>query len=496
VALAAFWERYYPFAQSLTDHHPGFLIFPGGLIMKIHFNGAARTVTGSQFLLEVNGQKLLIDCGLYQGKREESYRRNRSFRFNPARLDAVILSHAHIDHSGTLPLLVKQGYQGKIFGTPATCDLADIMLRDSGHIQESDAEYVNKKRSRRGEPPVEPLYTQADAEHVSEHLVDMNYEQEFEPIDGVKVRLHDAGHILGSSSVELIIRENGQTRRVWFSGDIGRKNLHILRDPVFPENAEYLIMESTYGDKTRGDPSEAYEELYEVVMAAIKRRGKIIVPAFAVGRTQELVYALNQFISAGRMPPIPVYVDSPLAVNVSDVFRRHKDCYDAETNAFISLHKHPALEFDGLTYVRSVQESISLNSRPGPMIIIAASGMAENGRILHHLKNNIEDDRNTVLIVSWQAPDTLGRRLAERATEVRIFGEVYRRRARVVTIGGLSAHAGQNTLVDYAAHTRWSLKGVYLVHGELPAANALAECLRARGIQPVCTPEPGQVEDL
>lgn len=464
--------------------------------MKIHFNGAAQTVTGSQYVLEVNGKRLLIDCGLFQGKREESYARNRSFRFDPQHLDAVILTHAHIDHSGNLPLLVKNGFRGPIYATPATGDLADIMLRDSGHIQESDAEFLNKKRRRRGERPVEPLYTQEDAEQVRRQMIDVAYEMPFEPIGGVLVRFRDAGHILGSAAAEMTIDEGGRTRRVWFSGDIGRKNLHILRDPVFPENVDYLIMESTYGDKVHRDALEAYEELYQVLMTAIKNRGKVIVPAFAVGRTQELVYALNLFISSGRMPRIPVYVDSPLAVNVSDAFRRHSDCFDAETSAFIAQHKHPALEFDGLTYVRSVDESKALNDRPGPMIIISASGMAENGRILHHLKNNIEDSRNTVLIVSWQAPHTLGRRLADREKEVRIFDETYVRRAAVSTIGGLSAHAGQNTLLQYAAGTKRTLKGVYLVHGELPAAAALGERLRAEGIGPVYTPAPFEVAEM
>lgn len=464
--------------------------------MKIHFNGAAQTVTGSQFMLEVNGRQLLIDCGMYQGRREESYRRNRTFRFTPSKLDAVILSHAHIDHSGTLPLLIKNGYRGKIYGTHATCDLADIMLRDSGHIQESDAAFINKKRHRRGEPLVEALYTAQDAERVANHMVDIHYEQEFEPVDGVRVRLHDAGHILGSSAVDLTVRENGHTRRIWFSGDIGRKNLHILRDPIFPEDVDYLIMESTYGDKPRGDPKEAYEELLQVLLDAIKRRGKIIVPAFAVGRTQELVYALNLFITAGRMPRIPIYVDSPLAVNVSDVFRKHKECYDLETNQFITRHNHPALEFDGLTYVRSVEESKALNQRSGPMIIIAASGMAETGRILHHLKNNIEDERNTILIVSWQAPDTLGRRLADRDREVTIFGEPYYRRAQVSTIGGLSAHAGQNTLLDYALNTRRSVKNIFLVHGEPRAQNALMDHMRSAGLSDVCAPEPFEEVEL
>jgi metallo-beta-lactamase family protein len=463
--------------------------------LKITFNGAAQTVTGSQFFIEVNGQTLLIDCGLYQGKRDESYRRNRNFKFDPVHLDAAILTHAHIDHSGNLPNLVKCGYRGPIFGTPATCDLADVMLRDSGHIQESDAAYLNKKR-KRGEPLIEPLYDIADAERVSSQLRETAYEQEFEPINGVTARFHDAGHILGSASVDLTVRENGRVLRVWFSGDIGRKNLHILRDPVIPEDVDYLIMESTYGDKPHRNVQEAYEELFQVVKTATQKRGKIIVPAFAVGRTQEIVYALNQFISSGRLAPLPIYVDSPLAVNVTEVFRQHPDCYDEDTRTFIARHNHPALDFKGLRYVRSVDESKSLNERPGPMIIISASGMAENGRILHHLKNNIEDDRNTVLIVSWQAPYTLGRRLADRETKVRIFGEEYIRRAGVSTIGGLSAHAGQTALLEYTAATRRSVKKVFLVHGEPRAADSLADRMRAEGLSSIYTPAPYESFEL
>lgn len=456
--------------------------------MKITFNGAAQTVTGSQFLVEVNGCKLLVDCGLYQGKRDESYTRNQQFHFKPQELDAAILTHAHIDHSGNLPNLVKSGYRGEIYGTPATCDLADIMLRDSGRIQEADVAYVNKKRARRGEPPVDPLYTEEDAVRVADQLRVKQYGELFTPVDGVSARLVEAGHILGSSSVDMTVRENGRELRLWFSGDIGRKNLHILRDPVQPAGIEYLVMEATYGDKPHSDPQEAYEEFYKVVMDAIRKRGKIIVPAFAVGRTQELIYALNQFISERRMPRIPIFIDSPLAVNVSDVFRKHPECYDQETRSFITEHHSPALEFDGLTYVRSVEESKKLNDMKGPMMIISASGMAEAGRILHHLKNNIEDERNTILIVSWQAPDTLGRRLADRNRKVRIFGEEYYRRADVQTIGGLSAHAGQNALVEYAEATRASLKQIYLVHGEPKASNALIEKLNERGIRQVSYP--------
>lgn len=457
--------------------------------MKLSFHGAAQTVTGSQFLLEINDRRLLVDCGMYQGKRSESYARNLSFAFDPHSVDAVILTHAHIDHSGNLPNLVRQGFSGPIYATPATCDLADLMLRDSGHIQEADAEFVNKKRAMRGEPPVEPLYTMEDAARVSKLLRPIDYDQYFqvEPLRGITARLVEAGHVLGSSSVEIEAEEpGGKKRRIWFSGDIGRRGLPILRDPVLPKNIDTLIMESTYGDKVHNDPQQAHEEFYKVVMETFRQRGKIIVPAFAVGRTQELVYSLNQFVSEGRMPAIPVYVDSPLAVNATDIFRRHPECYDQETRDFIARYKHPALEFSRLTYIRSVDESKALNTMDGPMIIIAASGMAETGRILHHLKNNIENPRNRILIVSWQAPDTLGRRLADRVRKVNIFGEEYTRRAEVSTIGGLSGHAGQDMLVEYARAARDTLKEIYLVHGEPRSAEALCKRLEGAGV-----PTPG-----
>lgn len=466
--------------------------------MKLSFYGAARTVTGSQFVLEANGSRLLIDCGMYQGKRADMYERNRTFRFDPRSVDAVILTHAHIDHSGNLPNLVKNGYGRKIYSTAASCDLAGLMLLDSAHIQESDAEFVNKKRARRGEPPIEPIYTTVDAEEVIDHLVPREYEDWFSPIPGVAVRLHDAGHILGSASIEMEVEEKGRKRRLWFSGDIGRRKLHLLRDPVLPDgNLDYMVMEATYGDKPHRDVQLAYEEFLKVVLETIKRRGKIIIPAFAVGRTQELVFALNQFVSEKRMPSIPVYVDSPLAVNASEIFRRHTECFDRETAEFVKKHNHPALEFNRLTYIRSVEASKALNTAPGPMIILSASGMAETGRILHHLKNNIEDSRNTILIVSWQAPDTLGRRLAERAERVKIFGEEYIRRAGVSTIGGLSGHAGQDLLVEYAqAANRGALKNIFLVHSEPEKAQALQVRLAQSGVRQVRYPEPGETVEL
>ncbi|NPV85419.1 MAG: MBL fold metallo-hydrolase [Anaerolineae bacterium] len=450
--------------------------------MKIQFNGAAQTVTGSQYLITVNSKLLLLECGLFQGRRKDFYEKNLYFQFDPRQVDAAILTHAHIDHCGNFPNLVKQGYMGRIYVTRPTAKLAELVLLDSGHIHESDAEYVNKKRFRRGEPPIQPLYTRADAERVAAHFSPKEYGEVFEPIPGVTARFVDAGHILGSAGVVLDIRENGRTLHFWFSGDIGRPNLPLIDDPVLPETAEYLMMECTYGDKVRPEHQAAYEELRDAVARTIERNGKVIIPAFAVGRTQEIVYDLNRMYSSGELPRIPIYVDSPLAVGISRVFQEFSHLFDDEARTFYRTGKHPALSFDGLTYIESVEESKALNDRREPMVIISASGMAETGRILHHLKNNIEDARNTVVIVSWQSPETLGRRLAERETKVKIFGEYYHRRAEVVTIGGFSAHGDQSMLLKYALATRSHLKKVFLVHGEPQAAVSFEAKLRENGI--------------
>jgi metallo-beta-lactamase family protein len=467
--------------------------------MKITFHGAARTVTGSQHLIEVNGGKFLLDCGLYQGPRQESYERNRRFLFDATRLDAVILSHAHIDHCGNLPNLVKNGYSGPIYTTPASSHLTRVMLLDSAHIQESDAGYLNRKQAARSKSaggagqavaPVEPLYTSQDAEQVGGYLREVPYERSFEPVPGVVARLVDAGHILGSAAVVLDIDDHGRKLRLWFSGDIGRRGLPLIKDPILPEQPDYMIMESTYGDKIHRDPQRAFEELRDLVTRTVGRGGKVIIPAFAVGRTQEIVYALHQMMVSGDIPPIPVVVDSPLAINVTEVFADFPDCFDEETQAFIHSGKHrEVFGFDHLIYTRSTDESKALNSRKDPMVIISASGMAETGRILHHLKNNIEDPKNTVLIVSWQAPNTLGRRIADREPRIRIFGEEYDVRAEVATIGGLSAHAGQNMLAEYAQAARGKLKEIYLVHGEPKPAETLTQVLADGGLQNVAYPE-------
>lgn len=469
--------------------------------MKISFYGAAQTVTGSQHLLEVNGKRILLECGFYQGRRQESYERNKNFPFDPASLDAVILSHAHIDHSGNLPNLVKSGYNGLIYTTPATAHLANIMLMDSGHIQEEDVRYVNKRRAAKGEPPVEPLYTMEDAAMVAQHFDGMEYQEPFEVAPGVVVHFEDAGHILGSAAVVLDIEEthnhSSRKTRLWFSGDIGRRKLPLLRDPVLPSRADYMIMECTYGDKPHRDPHEAYIELRDVINRTYERKGKVIIPAFAVGRTQDIVYNLHTMIVNGEIPRLPVYVDSPLAVNATDVYKAHPECFDEETRQLVKQDRHKAaLGFDSLVYTRSVEESKKLNEREDPMVIISASGMAETGRILHHLKNNIESPRNTILIVSWQAPYTLGRRLADREKKIKIFGEVYWRQAEVVTIGGYSAHAGQNMLVEYAQATQDTLKRIFLVHGEEKPQKELRKRLSQVGIEEVDFPELNTVVEI
>jgi metallo-beta-lactamase family protein len=457
--------------------------------MRLSFHGAAHTVTGSQHLLEINGHRLLLDCGLFQGKRQDTYARNLTFAHDPRKLDAVILSHAHIDHAGNLPNLVKSGYDGPIYTTHATFELASVMMADSGRIQESDAAFVNKKHARRDDGPIEPLYTEADAIEAGKHLRGYNYDEPFEPIPGVVARFVEAGHILGSAAVSLEIEEKGKKIRFWFSGDIGRYKLPLLRDPILPQHADYLLMECTYGDRSHSDPTLAFDQFHEVVERTIKRGGKLIVPSFAVGRTQELVYDLNIMMTENDVPLVPVYVDSPLAVNASKVFRNHPECFDEETRKFVKEARHPALDFKMLTYIQSVEESKALNESKEPMIIISASGMAETGRILHHLKNNIENPNNTVCIVSWQAPDTLGRRLADHEKHIKIFGEPYDVKAEVDVITGLSGHAGQDLLIPYAVNVKDTVKKVFLVHGEEKQAGIFMGKLKEHNLNEVYYPE-------
>ncbi len=466
--------------------------------MRITFWGAAQTVTGSRHLLTVNGRRLLLDCGLYQGRRKDTYQRNLEFPFPPHQIDAVVLSHAHIDHCGNLPNLVHQGFDGPIHATPATCHLTDLLNQDSAHIQESDAAFLNKKRGH-GQEPIRPLYTVDQAVAASRHLQPQAYAQPFEPMPGVRATLFDAGHILGSASVLLHLEEKGRSCLLLFSGDIGRRDLPILRDPVLPGPVAYLVMECTHGDTVHPTPEQACEALGQVLRRTFDRGGKVIIPAFAVGRSQALLYSLHQLIDDGRLPRVPIYVDSPLAFHATEIFRRHPELFDDEAREF--LRRDPrgqGLGLDLVTFTRTVEESKALNERSGPLILLSASGMAESGRILHHLRHNLGDPRNTILITSWMAPHTLGRRLAEGEPVVRVFGEEHAVRAEVVSIEGFSAHAGQDFLLTYAraAAAGGRLRRLILVHGEPPAAQSFTALLAQAGIRDVSYPHLGEAIDL
>jgi metallo-beta-lactamase family protein len=449
--------------------------------MHITFHGAVQTVTGSQHLITLNGKKILLECGLYQGKRDEARKRNQDFSFNPAEVDVLVLSHAHIDHSGNIPNLVRQGFRGKILCTPATADLCNAMLLDSGHIQEMDVAYVNKQRLKQGEPPVKPIYTQEDAARSLKYFQGVDYDTPHELGPGVTVTFYDAGHLLGSAIVALdFVENNGRPRRrLVFTGDLGRTEVPILRDPTVLTEADLLLIESTYGSRSHPPIEDSAADLEKTIRRTYQRGGKVIIPSFAVERTQMLVYLLNRLYDQGNLPDLPVFVDSPLAVNATEVFRRHPDCFDDDTRDY--LRRDPdgdIFNFRRLTYIRDVEESKALNTRQGPCVIISASGMAEAGRIQHHLKNNIEDPRNTVLIVGWQAPNTLGRRLVERQPVVRIFGMEYQLEAEVVTLNGFSGHADQGGLLRWVqAFTRRPEK-VFVVHGDPEAAQVFADRLR------------------
>jgi metallo-beta-lactamase family protein len=463
--------------------------------MKITFFGAARTVTGSMHLLEANGRRILLDCGLFQGPRAEAFRRNRELPFEAASVDRMILSHAHIDHSGNIPSLVRSGFRGDILCTPATRDLCGAMLRDSAHIQEADARLVNKIDRGRGIAPVEPLYTVADAEAALTHLVGLSYGRPFDVAPGVRLTFRDAGHILGAAITLLDVTEGARAFRFAFTGDLGRRGLPILRDPELVPDIDVLITESTYGNSLHGAVADVEKELEAIVAATAARGGKVVIPAFAVGRTQEIVFALHRLNEAGRIPAVPVFVDSPLALDATEVFRIHPEVFDAETVEHLRRGEDP-FGFRRLRYVRTVEESKALNDLAGPAVIISASGMAESGRVLHHLAHTIGDPANTILLVSWQAPHTLGRRLLDGEETVPILGRGHRVRAVVKVIGGFSAHADRDELAWWIGAAAKRLKTVFVVHGEETAALALAGAVRAMGVPRVEWPSPGESYDV
>jgi metallo-beta-lactamase family protein len=461
--------------------------------MQITFWGAAQTVTGSQHLIHSGETQILLDCGLFQGKRADAYAINQTLPFAANAIDTLVLSHGHIDHSGNIPNLSKSGFDGRIVCTHATRDLCAVMLRDSAKIQEEDVSYLN----RHGKNPtfVEPIYTLRDAERALGQFVSYDYGRSIKINNDATVTFGDAGHMLGSAWVLLEVREGGKTTRLCFSGDLGRVGLPILRDPSPMPEADYLIIESTYGDRLHDSVTNALPDLQRAVNDIVRRGGKLIIPAFAVGRTQEIVYYLNELTIHGRLPRIPVYVDSPLAINVTEAFRTHPECFDAETNQL--LMRDPdgdAFGFHRVEYTRTVEQSKAINRVEGPAIIISASGMCENGRVLHHLRNHIEDPKNMILFVSFQAPQTLGRKILDQLPWVRILGDEFKIRAEVRRIEAFSGHADRNDLLAWIKPQAKNLRGVFLVHGEVDPMKALTDGIRGLGVQRVEMPARGDVQ--
>ncbi len=451
--------------------------------VKIKFCGGVRTVTGSMHLLETSKSKVLIDCGLFQGRRDDYYRINSTFTFNPSEIDALLVSHAHIDHCGNIPNLVKQGFDKKIYATEATADLCNIMLLDSAHIQEENIKYVNKINKRMRRPLRKPLYTNEDAEKAITFFAGRHYNRKFRVTTDISCTFIDAGHILGSAIMLISVKEEGADElTIAYAVDLGRNNMPILKDPVIlPKGAvDYLILESTYGGRLHGDIENAEAELAFYINKAVKQGGKIIIPSFALGRSQEIIYYLSEIMKSKKVPSLPVYIDSPMAIRVTKVFTNHVECFDEESK-LMAFHDESPFAIDNLHFTSSVQESKKINEDKKPMIIISASGMCEAGRILHHLKNNIEDAKNIIIVVGYMAQHTLGRRLVERREKVRIFGQEYKLNAEVEVINAFSAHADKNELLTYVRKSDRSLKNIFVVHGEEEQSLNLMSSLKRRG---------------
>ena len=469
--------------------------------MQITFHGAAQTVTGSQHLIDVNGHRIMLDCGLFQGKRKEAFELNRKGTCDGTTVDVLVLSHAHIDHSGNIPCLVKNGFKGDIFCTSATRDLCSVMLLDSAHIQEQDVKYVNKRRIKQSKNPFEPLYTKEDVVNAMQNFIGISYNREHEIAPGVNLTLVDAGHMLGSSHVILDIKEkkNGLEYRLVFSGDIGREGIPIIRNPThIIEGADILIMESTYGNRLHPPYPESEKELERIINDTNDRGGVLLIPAFAVGRTQQIVYALHKLHDQRLIPRLPIFVDSPLATNTTDIFRMHPECYDAEMRGFLlNDHHTDPFGFETLSFTENVEESKKLNVLKKPAVIISASGMMEGGRILHHLRNRISDSRNTILITGWQAPNTLGRRIVNKEPSAKIFGEEFPVKAHVEVITGFSGHADRDELLTWAGAMRKKPARTFVVHGEIESSQALAASLQTGlGFENIAIPAMGQTFEI
>ncbi|MCX7749004.1 MAG: MBL fold metallo-hydrolase [Clostridia bacterium] len=458
--------------------------------MKISFLGAAKTVTGSCFFVETKNCKFLVDCGLFQGHSKENILNEEPFPFNPADLDYILLTHAHIDHSGRIPKIFIDGFKGEVITTKATKDLCGIMLPDCGHIQEFENEWLNRKRLRAGKSPIKPLYTYQDALDSLSLFKSVDYSEVIKLTEDIRVRFNDAGHILGSAIIEVWIVENGEETKVVFTGDLGNKNIPILRDPSFIESADYLVIESTYGNRLHEDNKNKVELFVDIINETIERGGNVIIPSFAVGRTQEIIYDLHKQTEhynekIKKLFNTPVFVDSPLAISATEIFRRNLDCYDDEARAYIESGDNP-LDFPTLQFTKSADESKALNDRNESIIIISASGMCEAGRIKHHLKHNLWRRESTVLFVGYQAMGTLGRKLVDGARKVKIFGEEVSVNAKIRMIDGFSGHADQEGLINWIGKINKKPTKVFIVHGEEESMNGFSDLIRQKyGIETI-----------
>ncbi len=461
--------------------------------MRLTFYGAAQTTTGSMHLVEANGKRILLDCGLYQGHRKEAFEKNRNLPVDPAKIDYVILSHAHIDHSGNLPQLVRQGFRGRVFARQSTVELCDVMLRDSCFLQKRDLEYINKKRRRDGKALFEPLYDERDVDALMQLFTPVHMHEPKEISRGITLEFFNAGHILGSALVQLDIRsDHGRNHRLLFSGDLGQPDQPIIRHYEYPAGADILIIESTYADRYHPSADDVEFRLEQHVKYIDRHNSKLLIPAFSVGRTQQIIYYLNKIRERGKFPrEVKVFIDSPLSQKATLIYANHREVYNAEAKRMIEEGKNP-LEFPGMQFVGSPEESMALNDTPGPMIIIAASGMCEGGRVLHHLKHCLGDEDNIILIVGFQAENTLGRRIVEKRDTLKVLGEEVARKARVEVINALSAHADRNGLADWLDEIKDNVRQAFAVHGEPEKVAAMTELLKEHGINNAVAPLPGQ----
>ena len=460
--------------------------------MKITFYGAAQTTTGSMHLVEACGKRMLLDCGLYQGHRKEAFEKNRNMPVDPRTIDYVFLSHAHVDHSGNLPQLVRHGFRGRVFARQSTVDLVDVLLRDSCFLQKRDLEYINKKRRAQGKNLFEPLYEESDIDALMQLMRPVHLHTPTEVCPGVSLTFHNAGHILGSAITQLDVGGGvSQRHRLVFSGDLGQPNQPILRHYEYPMGADTLIIESTYADRTHPSAEDVEGRLKGYIDDIIQQKSKLIIPAFSVGRTQQILYYLNRLLAAKRIYPVPVYIDSPLSEKATKIYEKHTGCYNAEARRLLAEGVNP-LTFPGLKFIATPAQSMALNELRGPMIIIAASGMCEGGRVTHHLKQCVSDPRNIILIVGFQAEHTLGRKLVECRSPIKILGEELKLEARVQTINALSAHADKNGLMDWFDGVKSDVRQVFAVHGEPEKVSAMVELVKEHGVFNAVAPEPGQ----